>query len=97
MEVADRVARCHPNRRNTVTDLTRRRFVVNSAGAAAGATALGALLADRVKADPSFTESGAVIAYVGDPRSGDISLMSAEREVTVHDPQLAAQIARAAR
>jgi hypothetical protein len=76
-----------------VTDLTRRVFVKNTAGAAAGVTLIGALLAEQAQAKPG---SDPVMAYVKDARTGEISLLSADREVTVHDKRLAAQIARAA-
>jgi hypothetical protein len=71
-----------------VSDQTRRAFVKRSAGAAAGATVLGALLAGE--ADASTSEP--VVAYVHD---GKISIMTGEREVTVRDRKLAAQIVRA--
>jgi hypothetical protein len=38
----------------------------------------------------------AVVAYVRDARKGDISVLSGDREVHVHDRKLAAAIARAA-
>lgn len=77
-----------------MADLTRRGFVKNSATAAAGVTVIGALLAEQAQAHPG---SEPVVAYVRDARTGEISLMVADREVTVHNKQLAAQIARAAR
>jgi hypothetical protein len=76
-----------------VTDLTRRGFVKNSATAAAGVTVIGALLAEQAQANPGSTP---VVAYVTDARTGEISLMAADREVTVRDKRLAAQIVRAA-
>jgi hypothetical protein len=95
--VVDRSLGVKSNRRNTVTDLTRRGFVKNSAGAAAGVTALGALLAEQADAHAGTTGSHPVIAYVRDPRKGEIALMAGEREVKVRDRKLAARIARAAR
>jgi hypothetical protein len=79
-----------------MSDLSRRSFVKTSAGAAAGMTASGALIASRAEAD---TKAGSdpVVAYLKDPSSGEISVMTGDREVTVRDPKLAAQIARAAR
>jgi len=65
---------------------TRRAFVKRSAGAAVGATMLGALLASE--ADANTAEP--VVAYV---RDGQISIMTGE--VTVRDRKLAAQIIRA--
>ena len=67
---------------------TRRAFVKRSAGAAVGATMLGALLAGEADANTSEP----VVAYV---RDGQISIMTGEREVTVRDRKLAAQIIRA--
>jgi hypothetical protein len=80
-----------------VTDLTRRAFVENTAGAAAGMTVIGALLASQADADPRLAGSEPVVAYVSDPRKGEISVMAGDREVTVRDPKLAARIVRAAR
>jgi hypothetical protein len=81
-----------------MTDVTRRGFVKNSAGAAAGVSAVGALLAQQ--ADAQTTAEGGsepVVAYVGDPRKGEITVMAADREVTIHDRDLTARIIRAAR
>jgi hypothetical protein len=69
---------------------TRRAFVKRSATAAVGATMIGAFVASE--ADASTSEP--VVAYVHD---GKISIMTGEREVTVRDRKLAAQIVRAAR
>jgi hypothetical protein len=79
-----------------MSDLTRRGFVKNSAAATAGITVIGALLADQAGAHPGDPGSQAVVAYVRDPRTGDISVLSGDREVHVHDRKLAAAIARAA-
>ena len=67
---------------------TRRAFVKRSASAAVGATMIGALVADQANATPSEP----VVAYVHHDK---IAIMTGEREVTVHDSKLAAQIARA--
>lgn len=80
-----------------VTDLTRRRFVKNSAGAAAGMTVVGALVAGQAAADSDVAGSGPVVAYVSNPGKGEISVMAGEREITVRDRKLAAQIVRASR
>jgi hypothetical protein len=71
-----------------VSDQTRRAFVKRSAGAAVGATVIGALMASEADAHTSEP----VVAYVHD---GEISIMTGEREVTVRDRKLAAQIVRA--
>jgi hypothetical protein len=80
-----------------VNDLTRRGFVNKSAGAAAGLTAIGAIVAEQADADSGTAGSDPVVAYVSDPSSGEISVMAGDREVVVRDRKLAAQIARAAR
>jgi hypothetical protein len=84
-----------------MSDLTRRGFVKSSAGvagAAAGMSVLGTLVTEQADAKPSAAHgSHPVVAYVSDPRSGEISVMSGDREVRVRDHKLAARIARAAR
>jgi hypothetical protein len=83
-----------------MSGLTRRGFVKNSAATTAGMTAIGALLAEHAKADaeahPGAPGSEPVVAYMRDPGSGNIAIMAGNREVMVHDPKLAARIARAA-
>jgi hypothetical protein len=82
-----------------MSDLTRRGFVKNSAAATAGITVIGALLAEHADAHPAGVGrdgNTAVVAYVRDPRKGDISVLTGDREVHVHDRKLAAAIARAA-
>jgi hypothetical protein len=80
-----------------MSDLTRRRFVKNSAAATAGATMLGALLAEGALAKPGPHGGEQMIAWVRDSAHGDISLLVGEREVRIRDQGLAARIARAAR
>jgi hypothetical protein len=91
-----------------MSELTRRGFVTRSASTAVGMTAIGAMLTDQAQAaakvkagheTESHEPAGSqpVVAFVRDPRSGEVSLMSGEREVRVHDRKLAAQISRAAR
>jgi hypothetical protein len=83
-----------------MSDLTRRGFVKSSAGvagAAASMTALGTLVTEQAEAKEGAHGSHPVVAYVGDPRNGEISVMSGNREVRVRDRKLAARIARAAR
>jgi hypothetical protein len=57
-------------------------------------TVIGALVADGADAD---TGTEPVVAYVRNPRNGEIEVMAGDREVTVRDRKLAARIARAAR
>jgi hypothetical protein len=78
-----------------MSDLTRRGFVKSSTGAAAGVTVVGALLASHAGAKAGAVGSDPVVAYVKDPGTGEIAVMSGDREVSIHDPKLAAQIARA--
>jgi hypothetical protein len=52
--------------------LTRRGFVKNSAGAAAGLTAIGALVAQQADAG-AVAGSEPVVAYVSNPGKGEIS------------------------
>jgi hypothetical protein len=72
-----------------VSELTRLSFVKGSAATVAGMTVVGALLAEDASAaageDP-------VVAYVSDPRNGEISVMRGDREIRVRDRKLAARI-----
>ncbi|MGO9900152.1 MAG: hypothetical protein ACLP0J_10775 [Solirubrobacteraceae bacterium] len=79
-----------------MSDLTRLGFVKSSVGAAVGMTAIGALVTARAEAHDAPVGSESVVAYVKDPSSGEISLMSGDREVIVRDRALAAKIGRAA-
>jgi hypothetical protein len=78
-----------------MSDSTRRGFVKNSAAAAAGMTVVGALVAEQADAKAA-TKSGPVVAYIRNPRTGEISVMAGEREVKLHDRKIAARLARAA-
>ena len=79
-----------------MTELTRRVFVARSAGTAAGMTAIGALVADQADAQAGAEgHAHQVVAYVRNARKGEVSVMSGDREVTVRDRKLAAQITRA--
>jgi hypothetical protein len=81
-----------------MSDLTRRGFVTTSAGAAASMTVLGALVTEMADAqEDAKTPHHPVVAYIKNPRSGEISVMSGDRTVKVHDRKLAARLARAAR
>lgn len=74
--------------------VTRRGFVTNSAVAAAGMTAVGALITQQADAH-AVTGTEPVVAYVSNPSKGEISVMTGDREVTVRDRKLAASIVRA--
>ncbi len=79
-----------------MSDLTRRGFVTKSAGTAAAMTAIGAIVTGQAEADRNAPVSReTVVAFVRDPRNGEISVMSSDRQVTIRDRKLAAQIARA--
>lgn len=79
-----------------MSELTRRAFVSKSAGTAAGMTALGALVAAQDADAKALAHTGGVVAFVRDPRKGEVSVMSGDRAVTVRDRKLAAALARAA-
>jgi hypothetical protein len=88
----------HPMKGPKVSDLTRLGFVKSSVGAAVGMTAIGSIAAAQAEAaDGGPAGSEPVVAYVKDPSKGEISVMSGDREVIVHDRNLAAKISRAAR
>ena len=69
---------------------TRRGFVQNSAVTAAGMTVSGHLWPSRPTPRSPPPTSGPVVAYVRDAKTGDISVMSGEREVKVQNRKLAA-------
>ena len=77
-----------------MSDLTRRGFVKSSAATAAGMTVVGALLAEEASAEAGEEP---LVAYVSDPRKGEISVMRGDREVRVRDKKLAARISDAGR
>jgi hypothetical protein len=78
-----------------VSEVTRLGFMKSSAAAVAGFTVLGSITADRAQADTGKAGSEPVVAYLKDPGSGEITVMSGSHEVTVHDKTLAARIAQA--
>jgi hypothetical protein len=80
-----------------MSELTRRGFVRSSAGAAAGIAAVGAFGVTDADGKKQATHSHPVIAWLGDPRDGTITIMSGDGEVTIHDHALAAKIARHAK
>ena len=80
-----------------MSELTRRTFVRTSAGAAAGVATMGALGVTDADAKKRATHSHPVVAWLGDPKDGKITIMSGSREVTIHDHALAAKLAHHAR
>jgi hypothetical protein len=96
----DRSLGANPDQEDSMSDLTRRGFVKNSAAATAGMTVIGALIAEQAEAhSAAHGPHGAhpVVAYVRDPAKGEISVMAGDREVKVRDRQLAARLVRAVR
>ena len=79
-----------------MSDSTRRGFVKNSAAAAAGATVVGAMMAEQADAHAAAA-SGPIVAYIREPHTGEISIMAGERQVKLQDRKIAARIARAAK
>jgi hypothetical protein len=77
---------------------TRRGFLVLTgtgvAAAAAASAPTAAAGTPSVATATGGSSRGPVVAYVRDTASGEISVMSGEREVIVHNRSLAALIAR---
>ncbi len=80
-----------------MSEITRLDFMKSSAGAAAGLTIIGALVAPAAEAEDGHSGRRPVVAYVKDPRKGEVFVMSGAREVVVRDRKLSAAIVRAAR
>ena len=80
-------------------DVTRRGFVRSSAGAAAMLAAAGTVGAAEAQADEHGHHHHAhpIVAWIGDPRDGKVTVMSGDREVTIRDHALVGRIARAAK
>ncbi len=93
-----------------MADLSRRTFLGASA-AAAGAAVIGVPIATAAAgsgtavAAPTLAggtaafgakASGPLVVYVPDAAAGDVSIMVGTQEVTYHDPELVARLARAA-
>ncbi len=80
-------------------DVTRRSFVKTGAGAAAGLVTLGALGAADAEAKEHRHghHPEPIVAWLGNPHDGRITVMSGKREVTIRDHKLAERLARAAR
>ena len=81
-----------------MSDHTRRGFLALAGAGAAAAGAAGAA-APATAAPPIRAPAGAsgpLVAYVTDMQHGELTLMVGEREVLVHDRNLAARLARAA-
>src|SRR5262249_57085256 len=95
-------------RRLVMADLSRRSFLGASAVAAAGAAVVAVPIASAAASPqaPAAPESlplggpgqatGPLMVWVSDARSGDFSVLVGAREVTHHDPDLVARLARVA-
>jgi hypothetical protein len=57
-------------------------------------TVVGALVVEDADAKVA-ARSGPVVAYIRNPKSGEILVMAGERQVKLHDRKLAARLARA--
>lgn len=77
-----------------MSDTTRLAFLKRSAGAAAGMTVVGAIVAEDADAKVA-RKSGPLVAYIKKPANGEIVVMHGEKQIVVHNKKLAAQIARA--
>jgi len=80
-----------------MTDVTRRSFVRHSAGTAVGVSAMGLFGVSEAEAKRRPPHGHPIVAWLGDPRDGKITIMKGAHEVTIHDHALAAKIANAAR
>ena len=83
-----------------MNDVTRRGFVKSGAGAAAGLIAVGVFEVPAAEAKEHHHHghhSDPLVAWIGNPHDGKITVMSAKGEVTIHDRKLAERLARAAR
>ena len=80
-----------------MSEITRLGFMKSSAGAVAGFTVIGSITADRAEAASAPAGSEPVVAYLKNPGSGEITVMSGRHEVTLHDEKLAARIAQSIR
>jgi hypothetical protein len=87
-------------------DVTRRSFVKSGAGAAAGLIAVGTFAVPQADAKTKgkskdhhhhHRHSDPIVAWIGNPRDGHITVMSGNGEVTIRDHKLAEKLARAAR
>jgi hypothetical protein len=86
--------------------LTRRSLLAGSVGVASTLAVSGAITSiaapsanagQALPASPSAaTPADSVIAYVHDPERGEVTLISGLREMTYHDPELAARLIAAA-
>ncbi|MEO5981071.1 MAG: hypothetical protein ABIQ13_02030 [Pedococcus sp.] len=85
-----------------MSDATRRTFLAAAGtGAAAAAAAVAAAPGASAATTNATTDSAAptgprLVAYVEDPKSGRLTVMYGEDEVTIQDPDLVRRLTRAA-
>ncbi len=78
---------------------SRRKFLTYSSVAmvgAVGAVPIVAVATDASAANAGPSQAGPVVAVVRDHRSGEITLMAGEHEITCHDKALAARLSQLA-
>jgi hypothetical protein len=86
----------------SVGPLTRRSLLAGSVGVASTLAASGAFqaiaapAAEAAPGPPASIPADPVLAYVSDPKRGEVTLICGHREVTVHDRELAARLIAAA-
>jgi hypothetical protein len=94
-----------------MAEVTRRVFLENGAGGAVAGIALatglatatssrrgGSMMPGAAGSGPPDQEpgSGTYVVHVRDARRGEVSVMTGEREVLLHDPALVARVVAAA-
>ena len=79
----------HPNRRGFLA-------LAGAGAAVAGAVAVAPSAQASTPSTVPAHVTEPLVAYVRDAHTGEIAVMTGEREIIVHDTELAARIARAA-
>jgi hypothetical protein len=82
-----------------MNDPSRRGFltIAGVAAAAAGVAVAAPSAAAQPPATPGVDSEGPLVAYITDVQAGELALLVGEREVVVHDPDLVARLAHAAK
>ena len=81
-----------------MSETSRRKFLAATGGGVAAATVVGSVTAAEAAAARPHPDGAqeSVVAYVKDHRLAEVRLMVGEREVVVHDRDLATRILNAA-
>lgn len=80
-----------------MTDHSRRNFLkLGAATAGAVAIAPGFVGSAGAQESSAPAHDGAFVAWIKDPKTGEIAVMVGERELIVHDRKLAKRLAQAA-